>query len=603
MSAFVCIFQRDGAAVDPRRLHRAAEPLACYGAEIASYCRGPLAIAVRHRHGSGAQLRHGPYVDPQSGRVAAVAGRFQFLQDPSGEHGHGAPAGHGAAALARRGEADRDLLAGSWGSFAALVADPDRGWVRLARDHLGGVAVYYYLDRGRLIAASEPACVLRGGAVSGELDETSVACFLGFRFSYGERSFFRNVRMLPPAHRLAVTRHDESVEQYWRFRRLRQEADRPPEEIADDFLRRLETSVSAQCAGLEPQAVAVSLSGGLDSTAVAALAPRGVRAFSWTFEATPEADESQRVAAVARRLDLAVHRVPGDGLYPLAGDFADRFVHPSSPYVNPFAALKCRLYQAARAAGCERVLVGDGGDALYAAREYWLRDLLANRQPGALRSLAATLRGAGRGDPFARRALLRLPPLDGLRRPLRQALRRHTPPWLSAEAQALLPTQTPWSPTLPPGPWGARYELCVGVKHSELESEERRLFARCGVERGNPFWSWPLLEAAIQLPAYWHHRDGRDKPLARLALRGLLPESVLEGPRVGLLGSFFLRGIELRHKEILDTVFRHPRSDWPRYVRREWLEPYLSATRSIRFGHTILWRVVSYELWHRRLTV
>jgi asparagine synthetase B (glutamine-hydrolysing) len=405
---------------------------------------------------------------------------------------------------------------------------------------------------------------------------------------------------LPPAHRLAVTARDEGVEQYWRFRRLRPDTDRAPAETAADFLRRLETAVAAECAGLEPAAVAVSLSGGLDSTAVAALAPRGVGAFSWTFEATPEADESRRVEAVATHLGLALQRLPGDGLYPLVDDFGDRFVHPHSPYVNPFAALKSRLYDAARAAGCRRVLVGDGGDALYAAREYWLRDLLASRQPAALHSLVATLRRAGRGDRFARRAVARLLPLGGLRQPLRRALGRHRLPWLTTEGHALLPAEHP-SPILPPGPRGGRYELCVGAKHSELESEERRLFALCGVERGNPFWSWPLLEAAMQLPAYWHHRDGTDKPLSRLALRGRLPDGVLHAPRGGLLGSFYLRGIELRRREIRETVFHRPRSDWRRFVRREWVEPYLEATGAIRFGHTILWRVISYELWHRRL--
>ncbi len=197
-------------------------------------------------------------------------------------------------------------------------------------------------------------------------------------------------------------------------------------------------------------------------------------------------------------------------------------------------------------------------------------------------------------------ALTRLLPLGGLRKPLRRLLRGTPLPWLTADARAALPAE-PLSPILPPGPRRARYELCVGAKHSELESEERRLFAACGIERSNPFWSWPLLEAAIQLPAYWYHRDGRDKPLTRLALRGRLPESVLQGDRSGLLGTFFLRGIELRQAELRETVFRHPRSDWQRYVHRDWLEPYLSATRSIAFGHTILWRVISYELWHRRL--
>lgn len=593
MSAFVCIFLRDGTHVESGELHRLAEPLGDYGNETATFRRGPCGIAVRRADAGSrdeAHLRHGPLVDPQTGRVVAVAGRLDL------SHAKESSSAGAATLAARCRDGDPDPFPDSRGSFAAVVADPSAGRIRITRDHLGSLGVYYFLDRRRLIAATEPAFVLRHPAVSGDPDEGSVARFLGFRFGARERSFFSQIRVLPPAHCLHVTRSADSVEQYWRFRRVAGAGDRPPEELATDFLRRLERSVADHVADLEPARVAVSLSGGLDSTAVAAVAPQGVRAFSWTFEDTPEADERSRIEAVAHHLDLPLCWVPGDGLHPLCGDFVHRFVHENSPYVNPFAALKCRLYEAAREAGCQRVLVGDAGDALYAAREYWLRDLLTDRKPGALRSLAATLGRAARGDRFARRSLRRLPPLDALGRTFRRE-----PPWLTPSGRTALPTPA-LSPILPPGRGKARYELSVGIKHSELESEEQRLFAHCGVERGNPFWSWPLLEPAIQLPAYWYHRDGRDKPLTRRALRGLLPAEILEGERGGLLGRFFLRGIELHHADLRQMVFRRPRSDWQRYVRRAWLEPHLEDTRSITFGHTVLWRVISYELWCRRLT-
>jgi asparagine synthase (glutamine-hydrolysing) len=588
LSTFVCILRRDGAPLDPRDLHDLAEPLAGYGDETATFRRGPLGIAVRHRARPGARLRHGPLAAPAGGRVVAVAGRLEVPGDLSGDGG-------AAAWLAGAGDDESDRLAAACGSFAVVVADPERGAVRLAGDHLGGVAVHYHLDRHRLIAASDPAALLRHPAVSRRIDEAAAAAFLGFRFVHGGRSFFRDVRRLPPAHLLEVTQAAESVELYWRFRRLPRGPERSREEAAADLLADLRRSVARATAGVDPGEVALSLSGGLDSTAVAAVAPRGVRAFTWTFERTPEADERERAEAVARHLGLPLTRVPGDGLHPLCDGFADRFVHLASPFVNPFAALKCRLYEAARAAGCTRVLVGDGGDAPYAAREYWLRDLLADRRPGALGSLAATVRRAARGDRFAQVALRRLPPLDGLRRALRR-----DPPWLTAEARAVLPPPA-LSPILPPGPRSARHELAVGTKHGDLEAEEERLFARCGVERANPFWSWPLLERAIQLPAYRYHRDGADKLLSRTALRGLLPAAVVDGGRSGLLGSFFLHGIERRRDELRESVFRRPRSDWQRWVRREWVERFLDDTRSLAFGHTILWRVIGYELWQRRL--
>ena len=597
MSAFVCVLNRRGAAVEPGELRRLAEPLALFGSELSTFCMGPVGLAVRHAKAPDAPARQGPLHDADSGIVLAVSGRFHGVEEHAGaDPSQAAPERIGCAnwALARWPGRGASLLAGVAGSFTLIVADPGAGWLGVVRDHLGDFKVYYHLGERWLIAASEPTAILRHAAVGGDLDEHTVARFLAFRFGASQRSFFRQIHELPPGHWLRVSESASRIERYWRFRRSGLVVRSPSDEIHAGLVDRLGRSVAAQVSGLPPERVAISLSGGLDSPALAALAPRGVRAFSWRFEEIRD-DETARIAEVSRHLDLPVRWVSGDGLHPLGEGFAERFVHAGSPYVNAFAALKERLYEVARAEGCTRVLVGDGGDVPYAAREYWLRDALAHRRPWALRSLARTLRGAAHGDPFARQALLRLMPIRGVR----SALGWRQMPWLTAEAHGLLPPE-PWSSILPAGRSRHRYELAVGTKHSELESEERRLFAQCGIERANPFWHWPLLEWVIGLPAYWLHRDGVDKVLARRAFRGRLPESILSGPAVGSLGPFFLAGLAAHRQAVRETVWRHPRSDWGRYVARRWLEPFLDADRGpIQFGHTILWRVISYELWHR----
>ncbi|MFP3940663.1 MAG: asparagine synthase-related protein [Thermoanaerobaculia bacterium] len=607
MSAFVCVLDRSGAPIEPGELRRLAEPLAAYGPELATLCRGPVGIAVLHGGGPGARERHGPLADEGTGRVVAVAGRLRAPGVLAGDPGGSGDATGAVWALAAwragrshppspGGPPPSPFLAAATGAFTLVTADPAAPWIRIARDHLGALKVYYFLDRRWLIAASEPTAILCHPAVPSEPDEVSAVRFLGFRFGPGERSFFRDVRELPPAHWIEVTPAEARTGRYWRFPGACAAAEGSEDEVAGELLLRLERSVEEETGDLEPGRVALSLSGGLDSTAVAALAPRGVQAFSWTFDEVPDGDEREAVDAVCRYLDLPVRRVPGDGAYPLTGDFAERFVHGSSPYVNAFAALKARLYAEARAAGCRRVLVGDAGDALYAAQEYWLRDVLVHRRPGALGSMAATLRRASGGDPFARLALVRLLPVRGLR----SAVLRHPAPWLTRRARGILPPSRP-APIVPPGRRRVRHDLIAGAKPVEIASEERRLFALCGVERADPFWSWPVLELAIHLPADWSYRDGRTKVLSRTALRGRLPDRVVDGRRSGLLGAFFLRGLELARDDLRETVFRRPHSDWPRHVRREWLEPYLDSTGSIAFGHTILWRVISYELWTRRL--
>lgn len=599
MTGFVCLLDRSGTEADPLLLRRLAEPLGIYGGTLSDLCRGPVGMAIVHRYESVAPERFGPVSDPDTGVMAAVGGRMSPVGDSldghaTGKHLHDPlTAPQALDAFLRKGIR---VLAGTAGGFVFMTGDPRQGALTIARDHLGSYKLYYYLDRHWLIAASDPAAILRHPSVSNEIDEGMVSRFLGFRFSHTVSSFFRSIKELPPAHWLRVTALGSETGQYWRFKTGRNSGPRTREQVQADFRALLGRSVTREMSGLKTDQVAISLSGGLDSTAVAALSPPGTRLCSWYFTQTPDCDESLIIEKVGEYLRRPVNWTRGDGLYPLSGDYIDGFVHPNSPHLNAFASLKCRLYQSAKEAGCKHILVGDAGDTLYSAGDYWLRDLLLNPGLGAVRSLIATIGAAAQGDDFARLALRRLLPV----RHVRKSLGRVRLPWLTGTARAALPSDK-LSPILPPGGRKYRFEPGVGSKHIELESEERRLFAQCGVERGNPFWYWPLLETVLDLPAYWFYRDGRAKVLTREAMRGLLPDHVFDSPPVGLLGTFFLRGMEINKDVIRDMVVRNPRSDWRRYVKEPWIEPYLSETRRISFGHTILWRVISYELWYRRL--
>jgi asparagine synthetase B (glutamine-hydrolysing) len=479
----------------------------------------------------------------------------------------------------------------------AIEADPDQGSVTIARDHLGTFKVYYYLDQRWLIAASDTALIRRHEAVGDELDQNAIARFLAFRFSQSACSFFRNIKELPPAHCLRVTADDCRAQQYWSFRVDRTGRKASPAGVHEKFRSVLQRSVTNELSDSDPSRVALSLSGGLDSTTLAALMPSGVRAFSWYFEKVMGGDERHKIEAVARQVKMPIHWVEGDGLYPLCGDYVERFVDEDSPVYNPFAALKHRLYETARAEGCEQIVVGDGGDALYSASEYWLRDTVADTGWRAFASFGMTIKGAICGDRFAQAALKRLLPISSIQSRIG---RRRSVPWLTDAGYSLLPGEA-LSPILPEGRNRRRFDLIAGAKHTDIESAERRLFSSCGVGRSNPFWCWPLLEMVMNLPAYWYSRGGMSKVLTRQAMSGLLPASVLESGRTGLLGEFFLRGIESTRSTLREILFVHPQSDWQRYVERAWLEPYLMNCETISFGHTILWRVISYELWYRRL--
>lgn len=595
MSGLACILDRRRQPISRRRLWRLGEGLADFGEASSDLVDGPVGIVVRHRGDPGSRNRFGPLRDDSSGTAVAVAGRFGLIEGRRrpGASAVGDPDEIGCArwTLERWIDDGLGFLDEIAGSFTIVVADPATARLTVVRDHLGDLKVYHHADSRRFVAASTPDSILTDNAVAAEPDPQSVARFLGFRFDHTERSFYRGIRELAPGSLVTAGADDLRQQTYWNL-------PNSPRMLADDevdgaVVDHLTRAVRHHTTGLPAQEIALSLSGGLDSTALAALAPAGIRAYSWVFETAPQPREQSNIEAAAARLGLPLRLVNGDRRTPLSDAFIERYVHPGSPYVNPFAGLKQHLYACALEDGCRRVVVGDGGDVIYGGWSYWLRDALAGGRWWALPSFGRTVGRALRGDRGSWGALRRLLPARRIRP-------RRTPRWLTREAGLLLPDDQ-LSPILPGGAVGRRFDLSVGARNIELESEERRLFHRCGIERANPFWHRPLLEVALRIPAYHLHRDGVDKVLVRRAFRDRLPPEVLASDRVGLLGDLFLRGIDEHRKLVEELVFRRPFSDWRRYVSRDWLYPHLESTDTLIFGHTILWRTISYELWVRRV--
>jgi asparagine synthase (glutamine-hydrolysing) len=191
------------------------------------------------------------------------------------------------------------------GMFAFALFDRERRELVLVRDRLG-IKPLYYSD-GPFAFASELRSLLLVPGVSRELDEESLFHYLSLRFVPGERSILRGIRRLPPAHllRYDLEARTYSVERWWQleFRRDPHAAERLRDELAAAVARWTLADVP----------VAVSLSGGLDSSAVAALlAQTGarVRTYSLGFEGGD--DELPLARALAERWGTDHHEAVVD---------------------------------------------------------------------------------------------------------------------------------------------------------------------------------------------------------------------------------------------------------------------------------------------------
>jgi asparagine synthase (glutamine-hydrolysing) len=184
------------------------------------------------------------------------------------------------------------------GMFAFVIHDRRRKVLFGARDRFGIKPLYVARPGGKFAAASELRSLLLVPGVERELDPVALWHYVSLRFVPGG-SPFRGIEQLPPGH---AFRYDLVAESHnvWRWWQLRFE----PEE-RDDWAERLRAELRDAVARwtLSDVPVAVSLSGGLDSSAVTALlAEAGHEVRTYTLGFTSEEDATLNELPLARAL-------------------------------------------------------------------------------------------------------------------------------------------------------------------------------------------------------------------------------------------------------------------------------------------------------------
>lgn len=171
------------------------------------------------------------------------------------------------------GEACPDRLIGDW-SFA--VWNPQTQRLFLARDHHGNTSVYYTQDANRFAFSSSREALLALG-VPRRLNELYLAqVLISWSAYHGETSIDLDIKRLPPAHAMTITPEKMAVYQYWNLRDIPELRLPTFEAYVEGFLEVYTEAVEARLRSHAP--VSTTLSGGLDSGSVTALAARALQA-------------------------------------------------------------------------------------------------------------------------------------------------------------------------------------------------------------------------------------------------------------------------------------------------------------------------------------
>lgn len=250
------------------------------------------------------------------------------------------------------------------GMFAFALWDSKHRKLIVARDRMGEKPVYVYETNGRVLFASEMKALLASGLVPFELDPTAVNLYFHYQYVPEPLTPLKGVRKLDAASMLVVDLDPWRVEErrYWRME------DAPPLEGYPATLIREQLETVSEIVIRSDVPVGIALSGGLDSSAIAALAarkyPGSMRAFSVGYPGGLENDERADARALANELGMPFHDVEL-ATSEMVSFFPELVYLRDDPIADIAGFGYYSVMKLAREHNVPVVLQGQGGDELF----------------------------------------------------------------------------------------------------------------------------------------------------------------------------------------------------------------------------------------------
>jgi asparagine synthase (glutamine-hydrolysing) len=420
------------------------------------------------------------------------------------------------------------------GVFAGIVSDGRQMWC--FRDHLGFKSLYYRDEARAFFVATEAKQIIVGAGLRREPNLAAIDHLLFANGTDDKPCALQGVNHVRQASVYEVGL-DSAVQshRYWHPENLLETVRLTSDEVRERFGELFRQAVTRCLTGED----VLSLSGGLDSASIAAVAApeyakvRGgpLGALSAVFPDLPNVDESRYIQMIVEYLGLDLHT------YRIQAPMLKDVQHWCNLLDGPVYTMSIpdlyENYTLARELGYRNVLTGDIAEFVIGFRAHIIGHLLMHGRWKALGRLIATELHQGR----SRRAIaheLLIPFIPGSIANWYLRARRPDPrQWIPDWVDHAKIKSGPYRPDLlPPAHVRWSEQQLAAFKGTALLDESLDLCADLsGVTVRRPFADIDLWEFFLSLPAETKIPDLRLKTLMRSLMRGKLPDEILDRPR------------------------------------------------------------------------
>ncbi len=427
----------------------------------------------------------------------------------------------------------REALRRFVGMFAFAMVDARERKLTLARDFFGIKPLYTARFDGGLAFASEIKALLGLPGLRRRVQPERLYTYLRYGISdFGDRTFFEGISQIPAGHAVDLSLDGPGnpvPEPYWQPPAERRGTGLTFEQAAEELRHRFLESVRWHLRSDVP--IGSALSGGIDSSAIVMAMrhlDRGAQlhAFSYVAE-DPGASEEKWIDLVSTAAGATLHKVrlgPAD----LTSDLDVIAATQDEPFVSSSIYAQYRVFKAARDAGIKVLLDGQGADELLAGYDQYLGHRAATLvRQGRWRDARRLLKN--RKGYHRLGELLTPPAAQGLLRAL--AGEQLMPSWLNGRwfQERGVSGRALREKVDDPSMTGELHRSMTRTTLPMLLRFEDRNSMAHSLESRVPFLTPSLAEFLASLPEeYLISSDGTSKAVFRRALRGIVPDEVLD---------------------------------------------------------------------------